>query len=93
LSDEIELLPEAEPKEEKPTLKDLIDDYRRVKPWRHIKPTFILLVHGFLAFLTGSMVNYMVIHNIIRPQNVTQIIVALLVFTFLRVNYKTGEKK
>lgn len=93
--EEYGLVPEGEAPEEKPkpTLKTLMDEYHRVKPWRHIKPKFMFLAHGFLAFLTGSVVNYLVAQAYIKPQHVTQIVVALLVFTFLRVNYRTGEKK
>ena len=92
-----ELLPELdvppEKPKRKPELKDLIDDFRAVKPWRRIKPLFINGIYLFVAFVAGSIVNYLVSYNYIKPQQVTQIIVFMLTYLFLWLRYKLGDKK
>ena len=83
--------PEQLEKKPKITFKEVLKDARNFR--RRVKPGVYAVFHFFLAFGAGSLVNYLVAQGLIKPAHVTQIVVFMLVFIFLRLNTLIGDKK
>lgn len=81
---------EEQPKKKsKITFEELTKDMRRAGRWG--RPRLIAILHFIIAFGGGSVVNYLVAEGYIKPAHVTQITFFILLFTYLRLNYRIGE--
>ena len=81
---------EDPPSKPKPTFDDIVKEGKHRT--RQLKPAAYFIVHFIIAFGAGSIINYLVVYDYIRPSNVTQIIVSMLVFIYLRLNTIIGNR-
>lgn len=82
---------EEQEKKPKTTFNDIIKEGKQQS--RKIKPAVYFILHFFIAFGVGSVINYLVSYKYIKPANVNQIIVSTLVFIYLRLNTHIGGRK